>query len=320
MASFQCIDIPFSQRHTCWFCGEPSHVYASFPRKNSRKRIEHAPLEVPACEECVAISASYDASSVLHLRDGVKHGLLKKYAKALGIGINWTKQELEESEFTGAALEGFRRSAWEMYEIAKARIDYKGWPLSLDGIPMEIYDETSSFEFDGMSFLSLQACIDHYVDALTLDKALLEQLVDVVGCDRFSYALRIARLNPRVSNARRTAIVAEIELQELEQAEANSLLIDDKEQEFEPGEVQAISLSGITAEPDAICWLLNNAVTNLAQLAEREDDFFDDFQHLGGVGAFAKFNGVQLYLDARSDLNWTKHYDLNQELWDKLAK
>ena len=48
----------------------------------------------------------------------------RKYQKALGIGANWTEQELQESEFEGAAFEGFKRSAWMMYTIAKERVNY----------------------------------------------------------------------------------------------------------------------------------------------------------------------------------------------------
>lgn len=317
MASHQCIDIPFNSRHTCWFCGEPSHVYAPFPNKKTRAKVDHQSIEVPSCDECFSLSQTSDASSVLQLQSEVKHGLLKKHSQALAVGLNWTKEELEESEFTGAALEGFRRSAWAMYEIAKARIDYQGWPLSLDDMPMEIYDETSCFEFDGMRYLNLNACIDHYATSLSLDKPLLEQLTDVVGIERLSYAIQIAKLNPRISEKKRNSIVQEIEQQELERAEARALQNQGSNQSRH--EPEAVLISGVVAEPDAIAWLVNNKVTTLAKLIQSEDDFFDAFQHLGGVGAFAKFNGVQLYLEARQDESWVVKHDINKSMWDAIS-
>lgn len=82
--------------------------------------------------------------------------------------------------------------------------------MSLDDIPLEIYDETSGFEFDGIRYASINSCIDYFTKSAGVDKELLLQLVDIVSSDRFSYALRIAKLNKSVFNIKRSEIVEEV--------------------------------------------------------------------------------------------------------------
>lgn len=118
------------------------------------------------------------------MRDQIQHTLIDKYAKHLGIGENWTEQELIDSDFSGSTLGGFGRSAWKMYQIAKQRVDYKGWPLSVDDISLEVYDETSGFEFDGTRYASINSCVDYFTKAAGVDKELLSQLIDIVSSDR----------------------------------------------------------------------------------------------------------------------------------------
>lgn len=208
MNTYSHIDTPFNLRYTCWFCGEPSSNLVEFPKTaQAVAKIGHSPIALPACNECARINYSKNLTSIWSVRDQIKHTLIDKYAKHLGIGENWTEQELIDSDFSGSTLGGFGRSAWKMYQIAKQRVDYKGWPLSVDDIPLEVYDETSGFEFDGTRYASINSCIDYFTKAAGVDKELLSQLVDIVSSDRFSYALRIAKLNKNVSipSARRSS-------------------------------------------------------------------------------------------------------------------
>ncbi|EAQ54708.1 hypothetical protein MED222_01617 [Vibrio sp. MED222] len=245
------------------------------------------------------------------MRDQIKHALIDKYAKHLGIGENWTEQELIDSDFSGSTLGGFGRSAWKMYQIAKQRIDYKGWPLSVDDIVIEVYDETSGFEFDGTRYASINSCIDYFTKAAGVDKELLSQLVDIVSTDRFSYALRIAKLNKNVSNTKRSEIVEEVLQQESEQAE---ILLEQANSLFNPN-VEEVSISGSTAPVFAIQWAMMNNVKDLAHLCALEDDYFDYFEHLGGPAAFMSYNGLQLYLESRQDPEWVEKSDPNKQYW-----
>ncbi|MFA0497731.1 hypothetical protein, partial [Vibrio sp. 10N.222.46.A1] len=253
MTTYSYIDIPFNLRHTCWFCGEPSNDVVEFPKTaQAIAKIDYSPIALPACNECARINYSKNLTSIWSVRDQIKHTLIDKYAKHLGIGENWTEQELIDSDFSGSTLGGFGRSAWKMYQIAKQRVDYKGWPLSVDDIPLEVYDETNGFEFDGTRYASINSCIDYFTKASSVDKELLSQLVDIVSTDRFSYALRIAKLNKNVSNTKRSEIIEEILQQESEQEE---ILLEQANSLFNPN-VEEVSISGSTAPVFAIQWAM----------------------------------------------------------------
>ncbi|MEC7308084.1 hypothetical protein [Vibrio crassostreae] len=312
MNTYSYIDTPFSLRHTCWFCGEPSSNLVEFPKTaQAVAKIGHSPIALPACNECARINYSKNLTSIWSVRDQIKHALIDKYAKHLGIGENWTEQELIDSDFSGSTLGGFGRSAWKMYQIAKQRVDYKGWPLSVDDIPLEVYDETSGFEFDGTRYASINSCIDYFTKAAGVDKELLSQLVDIVSSDRFSYALRIAKLNKSVSNTKRSEIVEEVLQQESEQEE---ILLEQANSMFNPN-VEKVNISGSIAPVFAIQWALANKVKDLAHLCALEDEYFDYFEHLGGPAAFMSYNGLQLYLESRQDPEWVEKSDPNKQYW-----
>ncbi|KII75638.1 hypothetical protein [Vibrio renipiscarius] len=305
------IDIPFNFRHTCWFCGEPSSKSLHFPRQAS-KTSQHTALTLPACRECDAIKYPSKVNSIWVLRAYLKQALITKYTKHLAIGENWTEQELLESGFSGALLGGFGDSAWQMYEIAKQRIAFEGWPLSIDDLPFYTIDDTSGFEYNETRFSSLSTCIDFFVAATGVDHDLLTQLIDIVTPNRFDYALKIAKLNKRVSPTRRNQIIEEITAQEDEKREAeferlaqstiNDAIID-------------VEVSGTIAPAFAIQWAMERGAKSLFELCPLEDEYFDDFEHLGGAAAFASYNGLQLYLKAREDQAWIDANDPNKDLW-----
>lgn len=99
----------------------------------------------------------------------VKDALMRIYAKHLAIGINWTEEELAESEFSCKVFEGFKKSAWMMYQIARDRINAPGWPLVLEGEEIDDQGYNAGFEFDGVTFNSVNAAIQYYSTQFTLD-------------------------------------------------------------------------------------------------------------------------------------------------------
>ncbi|WP_448211216.1 hypothetical protein [Colwellia sp. MEBiC06753] len=189
------IDIPFECRHMCWFCGEPSHLYFRFPHQHHIVlACPHPTLTVPSCAECQKIALSIKANSIVQVADAVKTSLIKIYRKHLAIGLNWTPETLAASGFEGGNFEGFQKSAWFMYEVAKARVNYAGWPLSLGGIFIDIDNESTSFDFDGVKYPSIELAIAHYVQVFGLNKQLLIRVLDKIGLARFSEAVRFCRL------------------------------------------------------------------------------------------------------------------------------
>jgi len=209
--NYPLIDIPFDVRYTCLFCGEPSNATINIPfSADDINKAPHEPLSVPVCAECLSLVKKARCQSIYQYRNTVKAALTRKCQKALSIGSNWTEQELQESEFEGAAFEGFKRSAWMMYTIAKERVNYSGWPLCLEGIPLAADDDAGGFTFDGTDFVSVEHAIEHYIKTFHLDDVLLPELVKLLGTDKFGYAIRVSRLYLTISAAERTQIIADI--------------------------------------------------------------------------------------------------------------
>lgn len=206
------VDIPFEHRHTCWFCAEPCNATFSYWRM---PHTPHPSLTVPACQECKLLAKKHQLTSIWDCKEAVRDALTLKYQKHLAIGINWTEEELAESEFDCKIFGGFKKSAWMMYEIAKKRVNAKGWQLSLDGVVLENdpFENTAylAFEFDGLSFSHVSKAIRHYSQAMGLDEAFLTQLVTLLGKQRFSHAIKLARLNNGVTRGRQAVILQEIQ-------------------------------------------------------------------------------------------------------------
>jgi hypothetical protein len=197
------IDIPFSHRNHCWFCGEPSQNHVDFPQKQYPLfDCAHPSLAVPSCKECAnwankTISDHHVVQPVLsiwQLTTEVKSLLAIKYRKDLAIGLNWTQDELANSEFEQGNFEGFKKSAWFMYEVAKTRLNFNGWELSLDGIDIECEDDLNSFNFDGVVYPSIEHAIEHYAYSYYLPKDFFKAVLAKLGTTNFAKAVRYCRL------------------------------------------------------------------------------------------------------------------------------
>lgn len=211
MAVFSAIEIPFNYRNTCWFCGEPSDTKIKFPHHEYEINIlNHQPLRLPSCKECANIVKRSAFPSIYHYRDAIKQALTTKHQKVLSIGSNWTKKELEESELEGSAFEGFKRSAWPMFEMMQARINYQGWPLIINNARLDVESDNESFEFDGTLYVSLDDAVIHAVKTFFLDETLFTRVLSVLGKAKFSQAIRLCRLYPNLTSKNREDVFLEI--------------------------------------------------------------------------------------------------------------
>jgi len=191
------LDIPFDFRFTCWFCGEGSHqtIITTLATRQM--------VNMPICDECKAYRCHNEASSLVRLEKLIKDKIVKQNAKALSIGANWTEKELQESELTGSAFEGFKKSGWRMFLIARDRVNYSGWELSIDGIPVENIAIDDNFEFDGLTFTSFISMLDYLSSTFSLNKAFLEQVLTLYGDNRAIEAVKFCRLVPNESKSER---------------------------------------------------------------------------------------------------------------------
>ncbi|MCL9775914.1 hypothetical protein [Vibrio methylphosphonaticus] len=317
MTDYVTIDIPFESRHQCWFCGEPSNGTLRCPQSISHVSLHG--IELPVCTECASFVDKRSQMTIWPLRLHIKDRLLNKYAKHLGIGVIWTKEELEQSQLEGAIFEGFRTSAWTMYEIARQRIDFQGWALTVDGNAVESLDDTFFFEFQGTRFLTVESAVAYYVKSEGLDDALLSGLLDIVGKDQFEYGLRITRLNPRPTKKLRKQLLREVEQQRRE-TDKVATLSNSRVNDVDISAIRPIVLNNTVIEVEAITWMMARAISTLNELSRFEDCFFEEHEHLGGPRAFQLFDGIQLYLQAREDQTWAEKLDPNQLLWSQLYR
>ena len=207
-------ETPFDKRYCCWFCGEPSHVNFIFPALNISPRsyrdaqflslnCPHPTLSVPCCGECQKLAGKAKVDNIWAVNTFVKKQLLKRHAKDLAIGVNWTQQELSSSEFEQGDFAGFAKSAWFIYGVAKGRIGYMGWTLVVDGIELDgsvhEVEQSEPFNFDGVLYPSITDAIEHFGNIFLLDphyfSAVLQYMANGTINDKsFAQAIRFCRL------------------------------------------------------------------------------------------------------------------------------
>ncbi|UXI02652.1 hypothetical protein [Photobacterium sp. TY1-4] len=317
--AYQSIDVPFEYRHTCWFCGEPYfESYAFMPSPNYEQQA--APVLLPCCEECYGFCHGLKVSGLDLLRDKVKEKLHRKYEQHLQIGVNWTREELAASEFEGKALEGFRESAWAMFEIAKERVNYSGWPLTIDGLPVAGLTARFQIEFDGIVYTSLAHATEQLAQAYAIPQSYLAQVLEVVGRQRLAYAIRFAKSTGGASEEEREASI-----RSLQHLVAEEAALDTVDPEASAGvdvaldDIQSLIIARIQVMPQAIHWALTHGITTLHQLSAQEEAFFDDFMPESELVAFTYFNGLQVYFEKReSDPHWAARQDPNRDLFAKI--
>ena len=189
------IDTPFEYRRCCWFCGEPKQYVFGFPHNQWIVfHCPHSPIQLPACKECYTFAGQAEVDNIWQVQVYVKQKLMKHYKKDLAIGLNWTEEELRNSGFEGGTFEGFQRSAWFMYEVARDRVNYQGWPLIVNALAVECAEDKQSFLFDGMRYPTIDDAIKHYVQTFNLNHDFLQKVLAELGDNKFGEAVRYARL------------------------------------------------------------------------------------------------------------------------------
>jgi transcription elongation factor Elf1 len=194
-------ETPFDKRHDCWFCGEPNQYVFTY-HNAFEPQANMATLSLPSCKECCQVAKKSIAKaknegayySIWSIKSEVKRYLIHCYRKDLAIGINWTKKELEESEFEHGNFSGFQRSAWFMFEVAKARVNYTSWPLIVDGVTLLDEYQERRFHFDGVDYPNIDQAMLHYANSLSLSLDYFRSVLTLVGNDNFAKAVRFCRL------------------------------------------------------------------------------------------------------------------------------
>ena len=190
------IETPFSVKNDCWFCGEPYQLFFTFPHaRHIVIDCPHPILSVPTCNECLLLASKVCVDSIWQVHYQVKHQLHDIYRKDLAIGINWTPQSLAESDFEGGNFEGFKKSAWFMYEVAKKRVNYKSWDVVYKGYTLVNDNDKDIFNFDGVAYPTIDIAISQYVKSYQLNKNFFIEVLNKFGRQKFATAVRFCRLH-----------------------------------------------------------------------------------------------------------------------------
>ncbi len=218
-------ETPFNKRHDCWFCGEPNQfvfVYQNFFEVSALSANAVTEFSIPSCKECfhVAKKSVENAKntgqhySVWTIKAEVKKYLFNLHRKDLAIGINWTKKELEESEFEDGNFSGFQRSAWFMFELARDRVNYLSWPLFVDGIAIIDEYQKQSFNFDNLVYPNIEQAMQHYANSLSIDIKYFRTVMEVLGKESFAKAVRFCRLRVAESTHERQTALNQLRLEQ----------------------------------------------------------------------------------------------------------
>lgn len=217
-------ETPFDKRHDCWFCGEPNQYVFNYSNTIEHKVSENRViprLSLPSCKECYQVAKKSlkkakgegQYYSIWTIKAEVKQYLIQYHRKDLAIGINWTKTELEESEFEEGNFAGFQRSAWFMFELARARVNYVSWPLIVDGITVLDEYQAQSFNFDEVSYPNIEQAINHYANILSLSPDYFRSVLALLGDDHFAKAVRFCRLLVAANTVERQQALRQLRLE-----------------------------------------------------------------------------------------------------------
>ncbi len=218
----------------------------------------------------------------------------------------------------GKALEGFRISGWKMFEIAKERVNYAGWPINIDGLPCYDVTTTYQFEYDGIIYTSLNHAVTQLAALYAIPQPYLEQVIELVGRDKMTYALRFCKTTYGYSPAERESSLASLRaLLAEEQANAQpSRRLMQEQRKVALTDIKQLMLYRTIISPYAIQWALERGIQTLVELADHEEVFFEHFGKDSELTAFTYFNGLQIYFEKRElDPLWADNDDPNRALF-----
>jgi hypothetical protein len=311
------IDIPFDCRFKCWFCGENSHTSLKVrdPEVNEGLGL----IAIPTCDECQSYGCHSLTNSLEELRSSIKDEIILRSSKELSIGSNWTEKELKESDFTGNAFEGFKRSGWEMFLISKARVNFKAWEFCIDGVPVKEIVPEEIFEFDGLSFPNFTGMLDYLSKTFFLNKLFLKRVLTLYGNDRGIEAVKFCRLVPHDSETEREKAFKYLveSFREKDVLALNNKILDSLVLYIDIDSIFPVRIRKNTIPALSIHWAMQNGVIDFETLDRLEDNFFDTFSSEGDDKAFQLFNSLEVYLEKRlSSISWRTNQDPNFSLWE----
>lgn len=214
-SSYKRIDVPFTFRNSCFYCGEIATELDHVPPVS---RIydyiaiydRHTPLLVPSCSECNQMLHDSLQSDVFTRFDDCKKLLTSRLSKYIRYGNIWTEEDLEYAQFTGN-FASFGDNVQGMALLAKKRIDWTYWPVSVEGTELVRSDEPDPLTVRGRKFSDIDAVIKYAHKVDKIPKVYFEAVIEILGVKQLERAYNFCMALPVKSGARMKEVLRELE-------------------------------------------------------------------------------------------------------------
>ncbi len=316
--SVSLIDIPFEHIHKCWFCGEPKNDTVTVKKGGDNYDFDSF-IAIPSCPDCETLAKKSRLDDLEGLQQYIKTALVKTYATELSIGLNWTEKELSESDFNGSSLEGFRKSAWQVYQMAKERVNFKGWALTIDSLELD-YVEYDHVTFEGVQYSTLDRLIEHISNNYYIEAGFLRKVIEVMGKNKITQAVKFCRLLVADSEHNKQQALADL----IEEKQEQSLTkikcsIPNRRYRVEIEGIEEDVIQKTTVPVDVIHWAMEYGIKSIEELDKNEEFFFTFFDDDNSDITFRLFNALEIYLDKKTySPTWFENKDPNYFLWLEL--
>lgn len=208
------IDVPWDCKHICFYCGENAQADDHVPPTSRYHDFmclydSHPPLLVPACNQCNRVLGNSLQRDLYERFDECKDLLLKKLDKYLMYGNIWDKSSLAYARFTGD-LGKFSKAVVKQAEIAKDRLEWEHWNLSIEGIDLDRSNEVYKIKMDGKEFKSLDHVLEYARRVHKIPPTYLEKVINIVGYVKADHALAVCRAKKVKSEAEMNKVLEDL--------------------------------------------------------------------------------------------------------------
>lgn len=208
------IDVPWEHKNTCFYCGEYSHADDHVPPTSRYHDFIalydcHPPILVPACNQCNRVLSNTLQKDIYERFDECKELLLKRLDKYLMYGNIWDEDSLDYAKFTGD-LGKFSKAIVKEAKVAKSRLEWEHWNVSVEGVDLEKSAEGYRIKMDGKEFKRLDHVLEYARRVHKVPATYLEKVLNIVGFVKADHALAVCRTRKVKSEAEMNKVLEDL--------------------------------------------------------------------------------------------------------------
>lgn len=198
-ANYKQIDVPYEFKHICFYCGESADTVDHVPPVSRYYDYiglydKHPAITVPSCMECNLLLSDSLQEDIYGRFDEAKKRLTVKLKKYLKYASIWDENELDNASFTGD-LQRFAENVMIEASVAKERLEWQHWALSIDGAELYNLDDSTWIEVGGMRFKKYDHVLEYVKKVHKVAPLYFEKVVEVVGLSKVDFALHYCKTN-----------------------------------------------------------------------------------------------------------------------------